>query len=171
MLASQGLLYAMGSNQYGKLGLDSKASFVSTPKLVEALSSHKVAEVSCGLNHALCVMHDSGLVYSWGCGSQGQLGRPTNSSLPQPILAFVESGTRIKQVSAGGKHSLMLGEDGSVYSVGSNEFGQLGVERAEANVINQVKVVKCTQVLCGLVHSQALSSGGQVFTFGDNQFG
>lgn len=72
LLTSRGLLYAMGSNQHGKLGLSqSKAEVVTTPKLVDSLASHVIESVACGLNHSLAVTADSGLVYSWGCGAHG----------------------------------------------------------------------------------------------------
>jgi len=38
-------------------------------------------------------------------------------------MAFVSNGTKIKDVSAGGKHSLFLSEDGQVFSSGSNDYG------------------------------------------------
>ena len=37
-------------------------------------------------------------------------------------------GIKIKDVSAGGKHSLFLTEHGEVFSCGSNQEGQLGNE-------------------------------------------
>lgn len=110
LLTKRGLLYAMGSNQFGKLGILSQANlmngkpghlianldakdvpFVSTPKLVESLARHAIKKVSCGLNHAVAVTA-SGLCYSWGCGSHGQLGRPANKAFnlnpPQVVSYF-----------------------------------------------------------------------------------
>ena len=76
MVTNTGLIYGMGSNQYGKLGLSSeKILSVNTPKLIESLTLHRVVQVSCGLNHALALTHGHGIVYSWGKGDQGQLGR------------------------------------------------------------------------------------------------
>jgi alpha-tubulin suppressor-like RCC1 family protein len=42
LLTKKGLLYGMGSNQFGKLGFayQEEAPYFSTPKLVESLSSH-----------------------------------------------------------------------------------------------------------------------------------
>ena len=90
----------MGSNQSGKLGLTQKKSehndlpqFVNTPKLVEILANNVIAKVSCGLNHALAVTRDSGIVYSWGSGTFGQLGRDINLkntvNLPAVVSTFI----------------------------------------------------------------------------------
>jgi alpha-tubulin suppressor-like RCC1 family protein len=65
------MVYGMGSNQYGKLGLDQNIKAQSTPKLIDSLSQHKIASVACGLNHALAVTTETGVVYSWGSGNQG----------------------------------------------------------------------------------------------------
>jgi E3 ubiquitin-protein ligase HERC1 len=77
MVTTQGLVYGMGSNQYGKLGfaVSKEGKDQVTPKLVDALAQHQIKQISCGLNHALAVTAESGVVYSWGCGNQGQLGR------------------------------------------------------------------------------------------------
>ena len=152
MLTSSGLLYAMGSNQYGKLGNqpsdELQVDNFSTPKLIDSLSQHRMGYVACGLNHALALTQEHGVVYSWGCGKQGQLGRAIDqiSSVPGPIMRFVETGTRIKHISAGGKHSLFLSEEGQVYSAGSNDFGQLGVDPDREKAINLVPVVNSTAV-------------------------
>jgi alpha-tubulin suppressor-like RCC1 family protein len=38
-------------------------------------------------------------------------------------MTFISNCTKIKDVSAGGKHSLFLAEDGTVFSAGSNDYG------------------------------------------------
>ena len=78
LLTKKGLLYAMGSNQFGKLGILSPQNlqagdpghlvpgqqspeqipFASTPKLVESLAKHVIKKVACGLNHAVAVTED-----------------------------------------------------------------------------------------------------------------
>ena len=76
-------------------------------------------------------------------------------------------------MSAGGKHSLYLSEQGNVYSSGSNDYGQLGYPEKTFQHPQLVENLpgNCVQVACGLTHSQVLTAGGQVFSFGDNQFG
>lgn len=138
MTADSGLLYGMGSNQYGKLGLpidDHTPSSYAMPKLIDQLLQHKIGKITCGLNHALAITQDTGVVYSWGCGLLGQLGRPVtqNQSLPAAVMSFIVTGTKIVDVSAGGKHSLYLSEGGQVFSSGSNDYGQLGYETSDQN--------------------------------------
>ena len=172
----------MGSNQSGKLGLTQNndlPQLVNTPKLVEILANNVISKVSCGLNHALAVTRDSGIVYSWGSGTFGQLGRDINlkntANLPAVVSQFIRQSTRIREVSAGGKHSLFLSDEGQVFGAGSNEFCQLGFDTKkqiveEPRLVKEVKG-KVTQIACGLFHSQMLTFEGSVLSCGDNQFG
>ena len=86
--------------------------FANTPKLVDSLSKHSIKKVSCGLNHAVAITSDTGICYTWGCGSHGQLGRTSNSTLnlnpPVAVSFFVKRNIKIVDVSAGGKHTLFL---------------------------------------------------------------
>ena len=86
--------------------------FANTPKLVDCLTKHNIKKVSCGLNHAVAITKDTGLCYTWGCGSHGQLGRMSNSTLnlnpPQSVSYFVKRNIKVVDVSAGGKHTLFL---------------------------------------------------------------
>lgn len=76
--------------------------------------SINISSVSAGSRHTLA-LSDEGAVYSWGWGSQGQLGLshfnsvvfPTRvEGLPEPIAL----------ISAGGIHSSCLGSSGQCYS-------------------------------------------------------
>ena len=51
------------------------------PKLIVALKSMEVKEVSCGKAHTVAVLNN-GHLYSWGAGACGQLGHPDTSSFP-----------------------------------------------------------------------------------------
>ena len=86
--------------------------FASTPKLVESLAKHSIKRISCGLNHAVAVTKDTGLCYSWGCGSHGQLGRASNNTLnvnpPSIVSYFVTRSIKVTDVAAGGKHTLFM---------------------------------------------------------------
>ena len=104
--------------------------FASTPKLIECLVKHQIKKVSCGLNHAVAVTKETGLCYSWGCGSHGQLGRASNNTLnlnpPSVVNYFVTRSMKVIDVAAGGKHTLFMTESNKVYTAGMNDFGQLG---------------------------------------------
>ena len=60
----------------------------------------------------MAVAEDSGLCYTWGNGSHGQLGRVYNNSdhfnLPEVVEFFMRKITKVVDVAAGGKHTLFL---------------------------------------------------------------
>ena len=62
---------------------------VTQPVQVDALCGLRVIGVDAGLGHTV-VCTDSGGAYSWGWGSEGQLGHGKDASLSQPQL--IESG-------------------------------------------------------------------------------
>lgn len=85
----------------------------------------RVKSVSCGKHHALLVSA-IGLVFSFGNGSQGQLGHGTIASEPQPRMLEALEGITIVEAVAGGWHSMALSDIGDLYIWGWNERGQLG---------------------------------------------
>lgn len=80
--------------------------------------------------HSLAIC-DTGDVYGWGRDEDGQLGLGSSQKchiVPQKI-ELPSSGTQIKMVgcAVGKHHSVLLGEDGCVFSSGKNHLGQLGI--------------------------------------------
>ena len=56
-------------------------------------------------------------------------------------------------ISAGNEHSLLLKQDGSVWAVGDNFYGQLGVGDTGFETVRKtfVEVVRATAGVCGRV--------------------
>ncbi len=89
-------------------------------------------------------------VFIWGDGSMGQLGMPTDQDddpqIIHPRELILE--TPVVAIAAGGMHTLMLMEDGSLQTFGSNDDGALGrktvgdvwgVDKAENDQMEQWK--------------------------------
>ncbi|XP_072434052.1 E3 ubiquitin-protein ligase MYCBP2 isoform X16 [Chiloscyllium punctatum] len=73
------------------------------------------------------------------------------------------------QVSCGFHHSVILMENGDVYTFGYGQHGQLGhgdVNSRGAPTLVQALPAPCTQVTAGSNHTALLLADGQVFTFG-----
>jgi len=84
-IGPRGQLFAWGWNQFGQLGLGSKAD-VNSPQEVKLLAGQPVASVVCGWRHTMC-LSEAGDVFSWGRGSNGQLGHNlcVDSTEPQRL--------------------------------------------------------------------------------------
>jgi alpha-tubulin suppressor-like RCC1 family protein len=137
-------------------------------------------QVAAGELHSIALTSD-GTVYTWGYNGFGQLGNGNNTDSNVPVAVItsgVLSGKTITQVAAGKYHSIALASDGTVYTWGRNNEGELGNgNNTNSNV--PVAVVTSgvlsgktiTQVAAGKYHSIALASDGTVYTWGRNNEG
>lgn len=67
----------------------------------------------------------------WGNAKDGQLGIGVEKNpVFEPRNCHVFSGRGMKEVACGSQHSVFLMYDGSVYTCGSNSWGQLGHDKA-----------------------------------------
>ncbi|GEM_PF-727460 len=123
---SDGTVCAWGSNGSGQLG-DGTTANRRTPVQVAGMT--EAAAVAGGDAHSLTLMSD-GTVWAWGSNGCGQLGDGTITSSTSPVQVKDAGGThylsRVAAVACGGRHSLALKEDGTVWAWGYNYFGQLG---------------------------------------------
>lgn len=129
LLTNNGLLYTVGSNSDGQLGIsNSDVELKNAPVLVEGFVSSKVKKISAGGYHSTAILN-SGELYTWGSGAKGALGLATglHEFTPSHVDFSQITANFITEVSAGHSHTLCIDETGIVYVFGSNEEGQLGV--------------------------------------------
>ncbi|HQF39427.1 MAG TPA: choice-of-anchor Q domain-containing protein, partial [Opitutaceae bacterium] len=135
-LCSDGTVAAWGSNDSGQLGNNSAPDSpvpvaVNTGSGTSALSGKTVVAVAAGGRHSLALCSD-GTVAAWGSNDSGQLGNNSAPDSPVPVAVNTGSGMSalsgktVVAVSAGGRHSLALCNDGTVATWGNNRYGELG---------------------------------------------
>ncbi len=139
------------------------------------LGGRKIAQVSAGWSHNLLLAED-GSVFSFGSNTSGQTGLGTSvgeTLVASPIDTTNLGGLKITQVAAGREHSLLLAEDGSVFSFGSNDYGKtgLGTTTGETLVATPIDATnlgewEITQVAAAWNRSLVLADDGFVFSFG-----
>ena len=134
--------------------------------------------------HSLGLASD-GTAYAWGSNNYGELGNGTISRDPNPLpVAVTTTGTpmagkTITAVSAGSYYSLALAGDGTVYTWGRNNYGQLGNGTTDdSNIPVAVTTTgtpmagkTITAISAGRFHSLALASDGTVYAWGFNEEG
>ena len=129
---ADGSLFAWGWNFYGQLGVGNTED-IGVPTLVTGLQGKQVAHIAAGRNHTICTTAD-GSVFTWGYWYGGKLGLG-DDRFHKLVPTQVRGELLIKavvQVAAGSDHSMCVAENGSVYSWGSNNEGQLGVSDADS---------------------------------------
>ena len=127
-----GTLYALGRNDRGQLGLgDLCTRNVPTAITLEGAGDGVPVAAACGKAHTLVVL-SSGAALAAGANGAGQLG---TGSLPKAkagtpeecVKTFVRSRVDgVATAAAGIDFSAWLGADGSVWTAGSPQYGQLG---------------------------------------------
>ncbi|MCL2149493.1 MAG: hypothetical protein FWH51_00975 [Dehalococcoidia bacterium] len=176
-LKADGTVWAWGYNFYGQLGDSTDAhrySPIQVPGLLE------VAAISAGYAHTVALKAD-GTVWAWGLNSAGQLGNDssTDSWIPDQVRepwGGVNYLTDIIAISAGGYHAIALKSDGAgegtLWSWGDNDFGQLG-DGTAVNRLAPVQVVyyNFIAVSAGYSHTMALKYDGTVWAWGWNNLG
>ncbi|XP_065771288.1 X-linked retinitis pigmentosa GTPase regulator isoform X1 [Muntiacus reevesi] len=165
-------LFMFGSNNWGQLGLGSKAT-VNKPTCIKALKPEKVKFVACGRNHTL-ILTGGGKVYATGGNNEGQLGLgDTDERSAFHLISFFTSQHKIKQLSAGSNTSAALTEDGELFMWGDNSEGQIGLQNiTNICVPHQVTIGKpISWISCGYYHSAFVTTEGKLYTFGEPESG
>ncbi|MCA0971506.1 Ig-like domain-containing protein [Halobacillus litoralis] len=174
-------LLGWGWNAFDQLTIKEKQT--SVPREI-GTGEEVIESVEAGDIHSL-VLTEYGEVFSFGSNDNGQAGTgepsTTEPELTQ-VMAFEKDNSNeftlrklsnITQISAGDSHSLALKADGTVWSFGSNQFGQLGQHEFKATG----EKVTAEQIL-GLEdiveiesfqnHNLALDEEGTVWAWGEN---
>ncbi len=168
-LDNSGAVYSWGQNVGGQLGNGTTDNVENPEKLTTILGVEKLA---VGQSHVMAIKYD-GTVWSWGSNKYGKLGNGVDSDSiitnPTQIVGL----TQIKDVAVGLYHTLILKDDGTVWSVGFNEYGSLGDGTYNSsNSLSQIPgLSNVISIKAGHYHSMALTSTGEVFTWGFNMFG
>ena len=124
-IKNNGTVWGWGSNSDGQLGIGNSIMNSYSPTMIFAAD---VTKIAAGSYHSLFLKSD-GTVWSCGYSSNGELGIGTsvgNNFWPVK-MGLGNTFTDVIAISAGGNHSLMLKNDGTVWGCGYNGDGELGL--------------------------------------------
>jgi alpha-tubulin suppressor-like RCC1 family protein len=110
--------------------------------------------------------------YSFGTdGAVGVLARDEVGFIP--AIATKLSFTKITSLSTGDFFSIFRSSEGKLYSVGANNYGQLGDGSTETklSIVPVLHEQKVTKVSSGSEHSLAITETGTVLSWGANYYG
>ncbi|XP_006125334.2 putative E3 ubiquitin-protein ligase HERC4 isoform X1 [Pelodiscus sinensis] len=114
----------------------------------------------------------------WGNASFGQLGLGgiDEEIVLEPRKSDFFINKRVRDVGCGLRHTVFVLDDGTVYTCGCNDLGQLGHEKARKRPehVGALDAQNIVAVSCGEAHTLALNDKGQVYSWGlatDGQLG
>jgi RCC1 and BTB domain-containing protein len=159
-ITEDGDTYTWGLGEHGQLGHGDEINR-STPKLISGLAGKKAKEVACGGYHTI-VRTDNGNVYSFGNGTEGQLGHCSfeNKLTPTLIQQAQLEGKCVVQVACGWTHTMVLTSEGRLYTWGSGRVGRLGhgseLKTCVPSVVESLLGYKVVHIASQNSHSVAL---------------
>ena len=126
-LTSDGEVYAWGSNSYGQLGNGNNTSSSTAVKVVTPdgkSNMTNIVDISAGDSYSIITDKD-GKVYTFGYYGDYRTANTVHSNKPVEIQDLYK--TELVAASEGG-HTAIVDWDGNVYTVGLNDYGQLGLK-------------------------------------------
>jgi alpha-tubulin suppressor-like RCC1 family protein len=167
-LFRDGNLFTWGYGANGGLG-NASVTNVSTP-VTTFVGGTDWKQVSSGLTHTSAIKTD-GTLWTWGAGSNGQLGNATTTfTTSTPVTTFA-GGTNWKQVSSSSRrlHTAAIKTDGTLWIWGRGGLGQLGdntITNKSTPVTTFAGGTNWKQVSSGGYHTAAIKTDGTLWTWG-----
>lgn len=161
MYISDGDLYSVGYNAFGRLGDGTERNRTESTKVLENAGSVSVSDT-----HTLAV-DVYGNLYGFGDNSYSEMGNRTTASSSIPIKLM----NGIKQAQAGRYFSVVLTKNGEVHTAGRNDLGQLGTGDARDYAIFKKVLDGVMKIAVGENSCAALTDQGELYVWGDNSEG
>lgn len=182
-----GSLYSWGVGEMGELGLGPSHTSVDEPKYINY--STTFSAVSAGGTHCAAI-DEKGNAYVWGQNFERQLGlytKPLDEMQKLRSNACIEDllftprclplslSHPVNKITCGHAFTILVAKDGSLFSWGAGECGQLGTGRCTLRELPARVPTPPDSIIidaaCGSAHTLALSSSGQIFSWGMNKRG
>ena len=163
-------LWGWGYNLDGELG-NNTATNRCTP-ITTSAGGANWKQVSGGGQHTAAIKTD-GTLWTWGRNNFGQLGDNTTTNRLTPVTTFA-GGTNWKQVGGGGYFTAAIKTDGTLWTWGRNNSGQLGVNDAGTTLNRTTPVTTFAggtnwkQISSGNANIAAIKTDGTLWTWGPN---
>merc|ERR1719160_1147850 len=84
------------------------------------------SKAATGQAHTM-VLNADGEVYTFGTSAFGAMGQGPDVRQTAPLLLRITKSIQVRQIAAGSRYSLLVTDDGQVYTFGENRRGQLGL--------------------------------------------
>ncbi len=176
-VTSSGAVLAWGANGSGQLG-NASTSESGVPVEVALPAGARVTSVAAGAAHSMALT-TTGVVYTWGAGSYGQLGTGNRATHDVPVAVSLPAGSPALAVGSGpdamdslalvatptsGAGYRLVAADGGVFSFGDAAFfGSMGGHPLNAPIVGMAATPDGKGYW-------AVAADGGVFSFGDASF-
>jgi alpha-tubulin suppressor-like RCC1 family protein len=170
-IKTDGTLWLWGDNTEGQLGTEDRIYRSSPVQTISCGTNWKNIDVSSPL-HSAGIKTD-GTLWLWGLGDRGELGVNLSGGFSRrssPIQT-ISGGTNWQSVSTSAFITLATKTDGTIWSWGRNDYGQLGLD----DIVNRSTPTQMASngtmwrsVSSGPFHSAGIKTDGTLWTWGRN---
>lgn len=185
-LDEEGVVFAWGNGQQYQLGRKVMERYRLNTLDPRPFGLRHIKYIASGENHCFAVKKD-GTVVSWGLNQFGQCGISKNvedgALVTKPTKVKIDPSLKIKMIQAGEHHSLILTQDGDLYSFGRLDMFEVGIAKDKLPEENTYKdehgharsvpiptkltdVPKFKTIAAGSHHSLAVATNGICYSWG-----
>ncbi len=163
-LKADGTVWGVGANNNGELAQGNYDSPKATPVRIGGITD-PIAVAACN-DRSFVLQRDGTLL---AMGKNPGLGLDVASGVTAPLIVA----TGVTSIAAGFEHSLFVKADGSLWGMGNDDKGRLGIEPASGDRKVPVKILDSgvAGAACGGFHSAIYKTDGTLWTMGTNTAG
>ena len=153
--------YAYGKVICSWLSLKRK---MTKPQQIPLLNDMKIVQVDYGSNFVV-ILTDNGQVF---LASNVEYYWKTNNN-----LRLINTGNnRFKMIACGQHYLLLLRQDGHVFAMGDNSYGQItGYKKSYESMKHIDKLENVKLIVCGMRHSFSITNKGEIYSWDINNCG
>ena len=182
VVRADGSVWAWGDNSQGQIGDGTTIGRTRPVPVVHSSGAPFKDAVAVAVDdaHSVALKRD-GTVWAWGYGALGQLGNGSTTSSPHPVQVIATDGAPLSGIVAvmvGRAVDIALRRDGTVWSWGDNNQGQLGdgttTQRLRADrvlVAPGQPLTGVNTIWAGHLDAFAVRLDGTAWAWGSNFFG
>jgi alpha-tubulin suppressor-like RCC1 family protein len=174
--------YSFGNNDHGQLCRNivhfNSQKYDYTPDKAKFLCDFigKVDKLQLGYMHGIALNFEKTEIYIWGNPFYDYDNKAEDIIKPYKVTIQDDNmrNLKINDIASGFHHFLVCTFDGSVYTFGANDYGQLGYDSGEQEInpypkkIRLLEDYKATHVYAGAFHSIIRGEEDHLLTFGHN---
>ena len=169
-IKTDGTLWNWGRNLNGQLGTNDTAD--RTTPVTTFAGGTNWKSVAGGGYHTAAIKTD-GTLWTWGRNSSGQLGINATTIRSTPVTTFLGESSW-KSVACGGSYTVAIKTDGTLWTWGRNNLGQLGINdtgNRTTPVTTFAGGTNWKSVAGGYNHIAAIKTDGTLWVWGYNSNG
>lgn len=140
IINSKGEVWVTGWGRHGQLGLGE--GVLTCDRFTKVPISAKISHIACGHKHTVAWSNEENALYVWGDNTNGQLLLDTSkyNKIFTPQKIDIDVRQRVKKLLSGWSNVLLWLEDGSMYTWGQNNCGQIGLEDMVFGKVSHIRL-------------------------------